>query len=81
MTDRATGAVVEPEVLESRVEQLRKNIDAIDDAMIALAKERQQYSAGVRRLKRRMGKPSVDLSREGEIFDLYSELGPWRNIL
>lgn len=77
MTDRATGAIVEPEVLDEHVDQLRKNIDAIDEAIIALAKERQQYSAGVRRLKRRQGKPGVDLSREAEIFERYAELGPW----
>lgn len=71
MTEHATGAIVEPEMLDEHVERLRKNIDAIDDAIIALVKERQQYSASVRRVKRRQGKPGVDLSREAQIFDRY----------
>lgn len=76
MTERATGAIVEPEVLDDQVERLRKNIDAVDEAIISLVKERRQYSAGIRRVKRRQGRPGVDLTRESVVHRRYmDELG------
>lgn len=76
MTEGASGAIVPFEEIEGMIKQLRRNVDACDEALCALLLARQKYSLSIRRMKKRIEQPDVDLGRERDIVGYYvSKLG------
>jgi chorismate synthase len=53
----------------SGVDAVRKEIDLLDDAVLAILAERQQLVGRIGRLKKQKGIPVDDPRREGEVFD------------
>lgn len=63
----------EKQIVQDLIEELRKEIDEIDEAIIGLVQQRTEVSARIARLKRREKIPIVDGKRERVIFSRYSK--------
>lgn len=48
--------------------QLRKQIDKVDDGILALLDKRMKLALEIAEAKKRIGKPILDTSREEELF-------------
>ncbi|MBO5950878.1 MAG: chorismate mutase [Fibrobacteraceae bacterium] len=47
----------------------RKKIDSLEDSLIALLNERASYALEIGKLKKQLGLPVLDASRENEILE------------
>ena len=55
--------------MELDLKEIRKNLDTIDDQLIALFRERMQLSAQVAAYKKEKNMPILDSGREAQILD------------
>src|SRR5437879_9898705 len=58
------------------LEQIRKDIDAIDDQLVALLSRRVELAQEVGRVKGRDGRPYFTPERERQIFDKLDRINP-----
>lgn len=49
------------------LEEMRKNIDNVDDGILGLLRKRVEFSRGISRIKQTMGRPILDEQRERQI--------------
>lgn len=61
---------------ETPIDVLRLEIDFYDRAIIAYLKRRQQASNTIGELRKNAGGPRINVTRENQIYESYSELGP-----
>jgi len=61
---------------QNSIEDLRTQIDAIDEELVYLLNRRAEKSLGIRALKPKAKMGLYDPKREEEIFDRVSELNP-----
>ncbi|MDT0380525.1 chorismate mutase [Streptomyces sp. DSM 42041] len=75
-TTRATGTAHGTEPPAGEIDDGRRRIDALDEQIIALVRERMTVSAGIQRARIASGGRRVHLAREMEILARYrDELG------
>ena len=51
------------------IQQLRKNVDEIDEQIIAALCERAKICKAIGLIKKKQGKPIKDVARENEVFN------------
>lgn len=61
---------------ETPIDVLRFEIDFYDRAIIAYLKKRQQVSNTIGEIRKGSGGPRINTTRENQIYESYSELGP-----
>ncbi len=61
---------------ETPIDVLRLEIDFYDRAIIAYLKKRQQASNTIGEIRKGSGGPRINTTRENQIYESYSELGP-----
>ena len=59
--------------MELDLKEIRKNLDTIDDQLIALFRERMQLSAQVAAYKKENNMPILDSGRESQIIERLSQ--------
>jgi chorismate mutase len=67
---------VAEEQLVERLEDLRKKIDALDDALVRLLNARAACALEIGRVKKRIGLAIYQPSREAEVLDHVQHLNP-----
>jgi chorismate mutase len=67
---------VAEELLVERLEDLRKKIDALDDALVRLLNARAACALEIGRVKKRIGLAIYQPSREAEVLDHVQHLNP-----
>ncbi len=58
---------------ENKLEEIRKRIDEIDDAIADLLSQRMQYAKETKAEKVRMKKPIIDRQRQSEVIEKWRE--------
>lgn len=61
---------------ETPIDVMRLEIDFYDRAIIAYLKKRQQASNTIGEIRKGSGGPRINTTRENQIYESYSELGP-----
>ncbi|MDI6891390.1 MAG: chorismate mutase [Actinomycetota bacterium] len=54
--------------IEKKIEELREQVDEIDEKVVGLLNERAQIALAIRKFKEEKGIPIYDPEREGEIY-------------
>ena len=62
-----------PSSEEERLEEIRKRIDEIDDAIVDLLSKRMYYASESKAEKLRMNRPIVDEQRQNEVIEKWCE--------
>jgi chorismate mutase len=60
---------LEEKVMQNKLENIRKEIDKIDDEIISLLSKRNDLIRGIAKIKKELNKPVLDEKREKEIIE------------